>query len=79
MLRAIGRSLLSHRDIAKLSVCRSISHYPIDETIFGLTEDQIQVNNWYNMNGDLIQGFTNVPLKSNNGLFARKRSKIKVF
>lgn len=43
MLRAIGRNLLSHRGIAKVSVCRTLSHYPIDESIFGLTEDQIQV------------------------------------
>lgn len=45
MLRTIGRKLLSQHDIAKLPTCRTLTHYPIDETIFGLSDDQIQVNN----------------------------------
>lgn len=44
MLRTIGRQLLSRRDIGKVPACRTLAHYPIDETIFGLSEDQIQVN-----------------------------------
>lgn len=48
MLRTIGRRLLSHSDIAKLPACRTLTHYPIDESIFGLTEDQIQVSHFHN-------------------------------
>lgn len=40
MLRVISRKLFSE---PKLIIQRSLSHYPIDETIFGLNEDQIKV------------------------------------
>lgn len=44
MLRTLSNRLLS-KHYRNAIIQRSLSHYPIDETIFGLNEDQIKVRN----------------------------------
>lgn len=44
MLRTLSRKLFCQNVIGKqIQPQRSLTHYPIDETIFGLTDDQIKV------------------------------------
>lgn len=35
----------SHRTI----ICRSLSHYPIDDNLFGLNEEQLQVRFYFTL------------------------------
>lgn len=49
MLRTLSNRLLS-KHYRNAIVQRSLSHYPIDETIFGLNEDQIKVRNKFEEN-----------------------------
>lgn len=50
MLRTLSGRLLPkcHLNPINSIVMRCKSHYPIDETVFGLNEDQIKVRNFNN-------------------------------
>lgn len=49
MLRILSGRLLSNQSRNPI-IQRFLSHYPIDDTIFGLNEDQIQVSIYLKMN-----------------------------